>query len=124
MIRGQTANAKLFNIPQEAREAFLRLLFDDGIVQAPCTQDMELWWSFDQHEQDAAAKACLSCPALLACREYAITAGEKQGVWGGMTPRQRLPFIADAERDRRNALRRARAAQIREEEREAANEQA
>lgn len=36
-------------------------------------------------EREAEAKEiCSTCPALQACREYAITSGEVYGVWGGL----------------------------------------
>jgi WhiB family redox-sensing transcriptional regulator len=36
-------------------------------------------------EREAEAKAiCAGCPALIACREHALTAGELYGVWGGL----------------------------------------
>jgi WhiB family transcriptional regulator, redox-sensing transcriptional regulator len=36
-------------------------------------------------EREAQAKAvCGTCPALEACREYAISNGEVYGVWGGL----------------------------------------
>ena len=35
--------------------------------------------------REAAAKAiCAECPAMTACREFALTQGELYGVWGGL----------------------------------------
>jgi WhiB family redox-sensing transcriptional regulator len=39
---------------------------------------------------DTAAKAvCAACPARVRCLEWALEAGETEGVWGGTTPQER-----------------------------------
>ncbi|GII66454.1 transcriptional regulator WhiB [Sphaerisporangium krabiense] len=46
-------------------------------------------------EQEARAKAvCAACPVILECRAYAVRAGERDGIWGGLTTdeRRRLRF--------------------------------
>lgn len=37
---------------------------------------------------DLAVHVCLACPVRAACREYAITTGQADGIWGGLTRRQ------------------------------------
>ncbi|RBQ21545.1 WhiB family transcriptional regulator [Spongiactinospora rosea] len=32
---------------------------------------------------------CARCPVWRQCREYALEAGEEDGMWGGLTPRER-----------------------------------
>ena len=46
-------------------------------------------------EEDAAeAKAvCANCPVREPCLEYSITAREKQGVWGGLTEKERRRIV-------------------------------
>ncbi|MEU7832044.1 WhiB family transcriptional regulator [Nonomuraea sp. NPDC052129] len=40
--------------------------------------------------QEARAKAvCATCQVLTECRSYALTAGESDGIWGGLTPEER-----------------------------------
>jgi WhiB family redox-sensing transcriptional regulator len=40
--------------------------------------------------QEAVAKAvCARCAALVRCRTWALTMGERAGVWGGMSPDER-----------------------------------
>lgn len=40
--------------------------------------------------QAARAKAvCAGCQVLSECRDYALRAGESEGIWGGMTPEER-----------------------------------
>jgi WhiB family redox-sensing transcriptional regulator len=40
--------------------------------------------------QIAAAKAiCGRCPALAHCRSWALSTGEPDGIWGGLTPTER-----------------------------------
>lgn len=33
---------------------------------------------------------CDSCPVAVQCLEYALANGERHGMWGGLTPRERL----------------------------------
>jgi len=37
-----------------------------------------------------AKKVCAGCPVRLACGQYAIENGIREGVWGGMTEDERL----------------------------------
>ncbi|WP_181448997.1 WhiB family transcriptional regulator [Nonomuraea aridisoli] len=40
--------------------------------------------------QEALAKAvCAGCQVLRECRDYALRAGEAEGIWGGLTPQER-----------------------------------
>lgn len=51
-------------------------------------------------KREAAAKAlCLACPVREACLEYAMTAPEHDGVWGGVTAaeRERMRLAARAQ---------------------------
>lgn len=46
----------------------------------------------DGHDDDAAESAkaiCQRCPVREACLEYALSAPENHGVWGGLTARER-----------------------------------
>lgn len=40
-------------------------------------------------ETSQAKKVCLTCPVRLQCLEYAFANGEKFGIWGGLSERQR-----------------------------------
>ncbi|WP_233608699.1 WhiB family transcriptional regulator [Nocardia stercoris] len=42
--------------------------------------------------EDAAKRICASCPVLASCRDYAITAHEPYGIWGGLNPRERANY--------------------------------
>ena len=42
---------------------------------------------------DRARRICATCPVSEPCLEYAITAREKDGVWGGRTARERRRMI-------------------------------
>jgi WhiB family redox-sensing transcriptional regulator len=42
---------------------------------------------------DAAKAVCAVCPVREPCLEHAITAREKQGVWGGLTERERRRLV-------------------------------
>ena len=46
-----------------------------------------------RRKREEKAKAiCKGCVALIACREYALENKEKEGIWGGMTARERSIF--------------------------------
>jgi transcription factor WhiB len=56
----------------------------------PCRRDPEAWFVGVQSPRlEHAVAGCLSCPVLWLCREYAIAADERDGVWGGTTPVER-----------------------------------
>ena len=42
-----------------------------------------------------ARKVCRTCPVRLACLRYALDAGEKHGMWGGFTPKERRFMRSD-----------------------------
>jgi hypothetical protein len=57
---------------------------------ALCAQvDPELWFPKLGSPSSAALLICQDCPARVDCLEWALTAREEHGIWGGMTPRQR-----------------------------------
>jgi len=44
----------------------------------------------DRIRRESEAKAlCRECPAILACRQYALEQGEVYGVWGGLGEQER-----------------------------------
>ncbi|WP_053801336.1 WhiB family transcriptional regulator [Streptomyces rimosus] len=74
----------------------------DWTDEALCRQvDPELWFPETGHTSKAAKEICARCPVLQSCREWAAqtTAGElsvAQGVWGGMTERERRQQLKGA----------------------------
>ena len=56
--------------------------------QVPCVNPaLGHWWlSDDADEQEAAALACASCPALRQCRTYVAENPENGGVWAARIP--------------------------------------
>jgi WhiB family redox-sensing transcriptional regulator len=68
--------------------------------QARCRGvDPEVFYPVSDDDEDAeeAKSICALCPVREACLEFALTTREKNGVWGGLT-----------ERERRRVLRRRR----------------
>lgn len=55
----------------------------------PCAGHGAPFWHGDDEEQEAAARACLECPLMSLCDDYAAAADERWGVWGGRTERER-----------------------------------
>jgi WhiB family transcriptional regulator, redox-sensing transcriptional regulator len=49
-----------------------------------------LWFSDDHRDVAAATAICRACPVLAECLDWAVSTSQHDGVWGGMTPSQRL----------------------------------
>jgi WhiB family transcriptional regulator, redox-sensing transcriptional regulator len=67
-----------------------------GASNAACLgADPDALFAETFEEQDAVIRAlCAECPCREACLEYALVHRIKEGVWGGMTPRQRAKICA------------------------------
>ena len=47
------------------------------------------WYGTDERDRREAARPCRACPVVDACREYAMAARERHGVWGATTEPER-----------------------------------
>ena len=63
--------------------------------QAAC-REIPLETFFPPAEQEAtdAKSVCLGCCVKNECLEFAIQAGERFGIWGGLTPQERRSLVA------------------------------
>ena len=58
--------------------------------QARCRGvDPDIFHPSDEDDGLEAKAICAVCPVREACLEFALTAREKDGVWGGLTARER-----------------------------------
>jgi WhiB family redox-sensing transcriptional regulator len=76
---------------QDAREG-IRALADDLSWQerALCAQtDPEAFFPEKGGSTRVAKRTCMSCEVQAECLNYAITNGERFGVWGGLSERER-----------------------------------
>jgi WhiB family redox-sensing transcriptional regulator len=63
--------------------------------RAACrTIPVELFFPPLEHEADDAKAVCSSCSVAEPCLESALIAGERFGVWGGLTPQERRSLMA------------------------------
>jgi WhiB family redox-sensing transcriptional regulator len=55
------------------------------------TSDPELFFPTGTSAEEAveAKQVCATCPVLAECRSYAIRHAEPDGIWGGLTPKER-----------------------------------
>ena len=60
--------------------------------------DPELFYPSPDDEAVEAKAICAVCPVREPCLDHAITAREKQGVWGGFTERERRRMIRQRRR--------------------------
>lgn len=63
----------------------------DRLTSAPlCAVEPDLWFEAPSSPWvEEAVAGCLRCPVLAECRDYALTADERSGVWGGTTEMDR-----------------------------------
>ena len=63
----------------------------DWRARARCTQtDPELWFpEKGKHEGGAAKSICAECEVRAQCLAYALEHPELDGIWGGLTERER-----------------------------------
>lgn len=58
--------------------------------QAACRSvDPELFFPGRGESTREAKAACAGCPVRVECLDYAIANGERHGIWGGLSPRER-----------------------------------
>lgn len=63
----------------------------EWVRRAACRGSNTSLFFGDDPDQILAAKAvCQKCPVVRECRDYARDTQEKYGVYGGLTPRERL----------------------------------
>ena len=68
---------------------------------AKCSEVSAAWFIFDDREnsrqrtrrENNAKAICQACPVRAQCLDYALATGEKEGIWGGLTPRERTEAI-------------------------------
>ena len=58
--------------------------------------DAEMWFPEKGSNVKAAREICRSCPVLADCREYALNNGERFGIWGGTSERERRKILKGA----------------------------
>ncbi|MFG2225357.1 WhiB family transcriptional regulator [Streptomyces sp. NPDC048644] len=56
--------------------------------------------TFGRARVSAARELCAGCPVRQACEDWAVKAGEPDGIWGGLTPRDRAELRSARSRDR------------------------
>ena len=75
-------------VPVHALPAWHHLLDELTLAgETPCAGTGRDQWTGTERQQRTAANACMDCPALRACAEYADA--ERHGAWGGFTARER-----------------------------------
>ena len=72
--------------------------------ETPCQQNPDYWdddlpgtdWETRKSQIEGAKRLCNGCPVKFLCREYAITARESSGVWGGLSTVDREKMITNS----------------------------
>jgi len=69
---------------------------------AACREfSVESFYPPTDQDGDEAKAICFTCSVREQCLEFALTAGERFGIWGGMTPQERRYLIARRRRTTR-----------------------
>jgi WhiB family transcriptional regulator, redox-sensing transcriptional regulator len=55
--------------------------------------DPDIFYPMSDEDAEDAKAICAQCPVKQACLEWALTAREREGVWGGATERERRRII-------------------------------
>ena len=67
----------------------------DWQEQASCREvPVELFFPPAEQEADEAKAVCHTCAVREPCLEFAIAAGERFGIWGGLTSQERRSLVA------------------------------
>jgi WhiB family redox-sensing transcriptional regulator len=53
----------------------------------------DLWYADQPRFQADAKEICSRCPVLAACLRWAIDTDERDGIWGGHTPKERANLL-------------------------------
>lgn len=77
----QPRTVRAHGLPAWVRLAVAVAKADDDGRPLPCQHDRDLHYDDDRTEQ--AIDACLRCPVIALCDEFAIANREQWGVWGG-----------------------------------------
>jgi WhiB family redox-sensing transcriptional regulator len=78
---------------------------DPWRAEAACKtrDDVDPMWWFPDHMRGRghanAIRICMTCPVRSECLEYALTAPERHGIWGGMNEGERRVEIRRRERE-------------------------
>ena len=71
---------------------------------------VEIFFPPAEQEADEAKAICARCEVRQPCLEFAIAAGERFGIWGGLTTQERRALVAAR---RRNRARQSQADELR-----------
>jgi hypothetical protein len=92
-------------IPNEHLYMKLLKAIDEAPSIPPCqTTDPEIWYSEKGDvgfNYRVAKEFCGQCPVVNECGKYALEANEMDGIWGGLTPKQRQQMRAARDRTTR-----------------------
>lgn len=60
--------------------------------------DPELWFPEKGGGTRKPKRICRMCEVRTECLEYALETGQRFGIWGGLSPQERLPFLRSRNR--------------------------
>lgn len=75
--------------PEQGVKPVWRIRYDWQELGSCKDADPDLFFPERGSPGDSAKRVCVTCPVRIECLEYALANGERYGVWGGLTERER-----------------------------------
>lgn len=67
---------------------------DAWLTEALCAQtDPEVFFPERGSNARAAKRICLHCDVIAQCRDWALSTGQQEGVWGGLSETERRTLL-------------------------------
>lgn len=87
-----TGAADLVVPPRTAVEwrALIDALRTRGPAVCEDAVDADVWCPTERDDPSLVVAMCMACPVRPECAAYAIAAGERGGIWGALTPAERV----------------------------------
>lgn len=82
----------------ESEEAYFRYASRGvarvNLEEAACrTEDLEMFFAVGDGREEQAKAVCRRCPVRWECLTYALETRQRHGIWGGLTPEERVLLV-------------------------------
>jgi WhiB family redox-sensing transcriptional regulator len=65
-----------------------------SLEEAACrSEDLEMFFAVGDGREEQAKQVCRRCPVRWECLTYALETRQRHGVWGGLTPEERVLLV-------------------------------
>lgn len=71
-------------------QVLMEAIEEADVIPACQTSDPDAWFSDDGSAYAMARQLCQKCPVKDLCADFAVENREPHGLWGGLSPKERL----------------------------------